>query len=152
MRISSTPLVPVGAPTAIQPGALLGRGVVSVSAGPNSDERTDVLVDVTAGKVLLTGVTDVQDAAQNLIRAGWNGGDRGTHGLVAFVRNADAWDAVEMLAPTRIDGGGIEQLWSPTRIGGFRAMPFIGLDAIWQISDYGFDTRYGTSGSMFPLR
>ena len=139
---------PIRPEVAIAPGAVLGHGQFH-----GYDEAAKQVVEfeasVIAGPVLLAGVTDIQSAAMDLIGRGWNGEPRDHSGLVGFVRNGDAWDAVALLAP-ELPGKPLKQLWSVGELRGLKVGDGVQLDAIWQVSDYGHDMYWGTERSMIP--
>lgn len=145
LTTTSTP-TPTSTPTIA--GAVLGRGRIQ---GWDADRRRPVEfeADVVAGPVLASGLGNIQHGAMELIARGWNGQPREHDGLVGFVRRGDAWDAVALLAP-ELPGRSLKQLWSVGDLQGLRVADGVQLDAIWQISDYGYDLRFGTPDTMVP--
>ncbi|MCW2922307.1 MAG: hypothetical protein JWL76_2181 [Thermoleophilia bacterium] len=143
-------LSPTTAPAApvASTGPVLGTGIVKVIATGGIQFETRKRVDITAGATLMSGIRDVQRAAQELIRRTWEDPIGGNTGLVGFVRHGDTFDAVEMLAPTFTDGSSPRQVWAPWNIAAFRASA--DLAAVWQVSPYGGDAHLGQPGSMFP--
>lgn len=134
--------------TPVVPGAVIGTGQMR-GQDPASRKAVYFDADVVAGHVVRTGVTNIQQAAMDLIASGWEGGAREHSGLVGFVRNGDAWDAVALLAP-ELPGGPPRQLWSLGELQALRVAPGVQLDAIWQISDYGGDMRWRAEHPMIP--
>ena len=133
---------------AVAPGATVGRGRIQ-GWDETTREQVDFDADVVAGAVLATGVTDIQAAAGELMSRGWNGKPRDHSGLVGFFRNGDAWDAVALLAP-ELPGKPLKQLWSVGDLQGLKVADGLRLDAIWQVSDFGYDLRWGTPDTMVP--
>lgn len=105
---------------------------------------------VLAGRTLVAGTTDIERTALALIR------DQvqlprpvpAFDGLVAFVRRGDAWDAVELLS--RDARGATANITDPFSVRGLQFRPGTGVDAIWMVTGFGFDTRWGTPDSMIP--
>ena len=149
MLLATTPInrlaaAPAAAPaTPIRPGDVLGTATVLVGTADDPTPRIPLLADVTAGAVLATGVRDIRATAQDLIGDHWGDGPRRTMGMVAFVRNGDAYDAVEMLAPTRPDGSAPRQVWSSWNLQGFSRQAGVDIAAAWQISGYGGEADLG---------
>ncbi len=141
-------LAPTSAPTTVAPGTVLGAGVVNVTTTGGIRHQVPRLVDITAGRTLMSGIRDVQAAAQQLIGDTWRDPLRGGTGLVGFVRTGDTFDAVEMLAPRFTDGSSPIRVWAPWSIAAFK--PVEQLEAVWQISPYGGDAHLGKPDSMFP--
>jgi hypothetical protein len=56
---------------------------------------------------------------------------------------------VALLAP-ELPGRPLKQLWSVGDLQGLRVADGVQLDAIWQVSDYGYDLRWGTPDTMVP--
>ncbi len=135
---------------AIRPGDVLGHAKVWMVERDGERAKLSRPMQVTAGNVLAAGITDIRAAATDLIGDHWGQGERRTTGLVAFIRNGDAFDAVEMLAPSKPDGSGVHQVWAPWNLEGFRTETGVDIAAVWQVSGYGFDANYGQPGSMFP--
>jgi hypothetical protein len=131
-------------------GPVLGRGRIQ-GWDAASKQSIEFEADVVAGPVLRSGLTNIQHAAGELIARGWHGGRRDHAGLVGFIRRGDAWDAVALLAP-ELPGRALKQLWSVGDLQGLRLADGVQLDAIWQISDYGYDLRFGTPETMVPAR
>ena len=121
-------LAPTTRTATIAPGTVLATARMA-----GADGRP---LDITAGRVLRTGVTDIRDAGWKLIQATHRHDGTGSWGTVGFIRTGDAWTAVELLVPT-VDGP--KQLWSPHQVRDVRIAPGVQLDAVWQVSDYGGD-------------
>jgi hypothetical protein len=131
MQVARTS-TPIAAPTPIAPGTPLGRIVGASSAAS---------VPVTAGATILSGVVDVREAAATLINEHWtHGAPARVSGLVAFVRNGDAYDAVQLLAPSAAGGPAPAPIWM---IGDedLRFDPAFDVSAVWQVSAYGGPVR-----------
>lgn len=131
----------------ITTGAVIGTAVIR-----NSDQQPGAAktftADIRAGRVLRTGVTDIAKAGWELVLATHKpfeptpSGGPTTWGSVGFVRNGDAWDAVELLAPER-PGGQEKVMWLPSSIETLQLAPGVQFDAFWQVSHYGGDyTRF----------
>jgi hypothetical protein len=133
------------------PGLVLGHALLHTQGKTAPGTPTLFDADVKAGKVLATGVTDIRDAATRLIAKGWQGGSMRTEswGLVGFLRNGDAWDAVELLAPAQ-PGAKDTQIWAQWNVQQLAVAPGVQLDAVWQVSPYGGDTKWRTSESTLP--
>ncbi len=132
MRVAAptTPTAPTPtAPTAITTGTLIARGT----------DRAGAPVEIIAGRILETGVTDIRETGWDLIRATHDhpfGGNGSAWGTVAFVRAGDAWTAVELLTKSAAK---TEALWTPSGVTGVRVAAGVAIDAIWQVSHYGGD-------------
>jgi hypothetical protein len=135
-------------PAAIAPGSVVGVGRLNMW---DADRKASVQFDanVTVGAVLRAGVRDIQTAAFDLMTDQHQHGHREYSGLVGFVRNGDAWDAVSLLAP-ELPGKAAKALWSVGDLQALRVADGVQLDAIWQVSDFGYDLRWGTPDSMVP--
>lgn len=134
--------------TITTPGTVIGLGRIR-GWDEASRRQVEFEADVTAGPVLGTGIRDIDTAAMELIGRGWKGEPRDHSGLVGFIRNGDAWDAVALLAP-ELPGGAVKQLWSVGDLQGLKLADGVELGAIWQVSDYGYDLRWGTPDTMVP--
>lgn len=93
-------------------------------------------LDFFAGKVLRSGVTNIAAAGRELLGEYFAGGATRHQdmSLVAFLRNGDAWDAVELLAAA--PGATPARTAQPTQL---HALADVPLDAVWLLSDYGGD-------------
>jgi hypothetical protein len=129
----------------VAPGDVIGQARMRL----HDAHKHPIEVDVTAGARLASGVRDIHAAAMELIARAWSGGGVEHHGLVGFFRNGDAWDAYALLAP-HATGSVPVQIWGGMDIAGFRPANASALGAIWQISHYGGDTRFGTPSSTLP--
>ncbi len=148
MQISAPSSTSTASVTA--PGAVLGTGIVQAVTTGGVQFYVPTRVDITAGSTLLSGVKDIAAAAYQLIAATHStpGGSTGPGtGLVGFVRNGDAYDAVQLLAPRFTDGSSRRQVYAPWNIASFE--PIDDLVAVWQISHFGFDSLLRKPGSMF---
>jgi hypothetical protein len=148
MQLVTITTAPAAPASSIAPGTIIGRGPRNAW-----DEETRQPLrfetDVTAGRVLRAGVRDISDAAGDLMMLGHEHHEHGYQGLVGFIRNGATWDAVSLLAPER-PGGTLRALWSVGDLEGLRLADGIQLDAVWQISDFGYDLRWGTDETMLP--
>lgn len=147
MQLAAT-IAPISAPAVIAPGTVLGTGVVKLIPAGGTVPNTPRRVDITAGRTLMSGIRDIQIAAQDMIAHTWTPEGTTGWGLVGFVRNGDAYDAVELLSPKFTDATPPTRLWAPWDIAAFT--PSDDLVAVWQISPYGGDANLGQPNSMFP--
>lgn len=94
-------------------------------------------VEVFAGKAVRTGITDIQAAGRELLgEYFYRGGDRQAFaGSVGFLRNGDAWDAVELLVRPNADAAPA-RTWLTTPLS---VQPGVALDGVWLLADYGGD-------------
>ena len=117
----------------VRPGMRIATAIDVASGTP---------IEITAGRVLRSGVHDIAKTGNELLYATrrWDPTQppavETTWGTVAFVRTGDAWTAVELLVPGTT---GRHVLWSPTNVRDARIAPDVQIDALWQISDYGGD-------------
>lgn len=142
-----TPSLP--ATRTVAPGTVLGTGLAYWLERPEAPGQDTVTarVTITAGATLLSGVHDVQAAALQLLNAQFGHRGHPAPGMVAFVRTApQTWDAVALLAPTRTDGTDVRRMWS--NLQSLRVADGLEVDAIWQVSDYGYDTRFGDADGI----
>ncbi len=118
---------PTSAAPAIVPGLRIAAG---------TDRTTGAPVDVVAGRVLRTGVRDIDATGWELIRSTHDLPRMEAWGSVAFLRAGDAWTAVELLAKTT---AGTEALWLTSYVQDVRVADDVTIDAVWQVSHYGGD-------------
>ena len=126
----------------ITTGTTIGTAVLR-DFDPQTNTTKTFTADVHAGRVLRTGVKDIRKTGWELIQlthADFPSTSKGssTWGTVGFIRNGDAWDAVELLAPEH-EGGPEKVMWVPSEMSELRLAPGIRLDAVWQVSHYGGD-------------
>lgn len=92
-------------------------------------------IDIYAGAVLRSNVTDIDTTAREMWREYFARPLRHAHmATVGFIRNGDAWDAVELL--TRDSQGAFQQAWMPSNL---RPDAGVTMDAVWLLADYGGD-------------
>jgi hypothetical protein len=129
--------------TATVPGATLGTATLIDGERSTPGHRVTFQADVHAGRVLRTGVKDIAKVGWELVMATHDrdpkaGGPSSTWGTVGFVRNGDAWDAVELLVPER-PGGPEHVMWTIHEAQAIKLAPGVQIDGVWQVSHYGGD-------------
>jgi hypothetical protein len=123
----------------ILPGTVLGTAHLL--------DASSTTTTITAGRTLATGIRDINAAAEQLR----NPGSFQTE-AVGFIRQGDAWDAVQLLLPKQ-PGGEPRPVYSMRNwVGAIAVTPGVELDAIWDIGYAQGDTRFGTGADAIIRR